>query len=141
PGTGPESALTRAMIPSRAGPASRGSLVDGPALLPRLAAGARGGRPRSAPTSRHHRCTAARPGKGTPMNSAAVGAGFVLSGRYRLVEPLASGGMGTVWRALDLLLDRPVAVKEVRLPPSLDDDARQLLRRRTIREAQVAARL
>jgi len=75
------------------------------------------------------------------MNSAAVGAGFVLSGRYRLVEPLASGGMGTVWRAVDLLLDRPVAVKEVRLPPSLDDDARQLLRRRTIREAQVAARL
>ena len=75
------------------------------------------------------------------MNSAAVGVGFVLSGRYRLVEPLASGGMGTVWRAVDLLLDRPVAVKEVRLPPSLDDDARQLLRRRTIREAQVAARL
>jgi eukaryotic-like serine/threonine-protein kinase len=75
------------------------------------------------------------------MSSAAVGAGFVLSGRYRLVEPLASGGMGTVWRALDLLLDRPVAVKEVRLPPYLDDDARQLLRRRTIREAQVAARL
>jgi eukaryotic-like serine/threonine-protein kinase len=75
------------------------------------------------------------------MSSAAVGAGSVLSGRYRLVEPLASGGMGTVWRALDLLLDRPVAVKEVRLPPGLDDDARKLLRRRTIREAQVAARL
>jgi eukaryotic-like serine/threonine-protein kinase len=75
------------------------------------------------------------------MSSAVVGAGFVLSGRYRLVEPLASGGMGTVWRAVDLLLDRPVAVKEVRLPPGLDDDARQQLRRRTIREAQVAARL
>ena len=75
------------------------------------------------------------------MSSAAVGAGFVLSGRYRLVEPLASGGMGTVWRAVDLLLDRPVAVKEVRLPPGLDDDARQQLRRRTIREAQAAARL
>jgi hypothetical protein len=75
------------------------------------------------------------------MSSAAVGAGFVLSGRYRLVEPLASGGMGTVWRAVDVLLDRPVAVKEVRLPPGLDDDARQQLRLRTIREAQVAARL
>ena len=75
------------------------------------------------------------------MNGAAVGAGFVLSGRYRLVDPLASGGMGTVWRALDLLLDRPVAVKEVRLPPELDDDARKDMRRRTIREAQAAARL
>ena len=40
PGTGPESALTRAMIPSRAGPASRGSPVDGCPLLPRLAAAA-----------------------------------------------------------------------------------------------------
>ena len=84
---------------------------------------------------------ALRPGKGTSMSSAVVGAGSVLSGRYRLVEPLATGGMGTVWRALDLLLDRPVAVKEVRLPPGLDDAERELLRRRTIREAQVAARL
>ena len=75
------------------------------------------------------------------MNGAAVGAGFVLSGRYRLVERLASGGMGTVWRAVDLLLDRPVAVKEVRLPPTLDDGAREDQRRRTIREAQAAARL
>ena len=75
------------------------------------------------------------------MSSAVVGAGSVLSGRYRLIEPLATGGMGTVWRALDLLLDRPVAVKEVRLPPGLDDAERELLRRRTIREAQVAARL
>jgi hypothetical protein len=40
PGTGPESALTWAMIPSRTGPAARGSLVDGRPLLPRLAAAA-----------------------------------------------------------------------------------------------------
>ena len=75
------------------------------------------------------------------MSSPTVGAGSVLSGRYRLLEPLASGGMGTVWRAVDLLLDRPVAIKEVRLPPGLDDDSRTTLRRRTIREAQAAARL
>ena len=42
PGSGPESALTLAMIPSRTGPASRGSFVDGRPLLPRLAATADG---------------------------------------------------------------------------------------------------
>ena len=66
---------------------------------------------------------------------------IVLSGRYRLVEPLATGGMGTVWRAYDDVLDRPVAVKEVLLPPGLDDEAREVLRQRTLREARAAAKL
>src|SRR5215470_20154065 len=35
----------------------------------------------------------------------------VLAARYRLVSRIASGGMGEVWRAVDLVLDRPVAVK------------------------------
>ena len=35
----------------------------------------------------------------------------MLAGRYQLVERIAAGGFGVVWRASDLLLSRPVAVK------------------------------
>ena len=37
--------------------------------------------------------------------------GIVLGGRYRLVQRIASGGMGTVWAAEDETLQRPMAVK------------------------------
>ncbi|MFE0528366.1 protein kinase [Micromonospora parva] len=37
--------------------------------------------------------------------------GQVIGGRYRLVESIASGGMGDVWRAVDDTLNRCVAVK------------------------------
>ncbi|MGY1741558.1 MULTISPECIES: serine/threonine-protein kinase [unclassified Blastococcus] len=61
----------------------------------------------------------------------------VLGGRYELVELLATGGMGRVWRARDLRLGRAVAVKVLR--GEYTDDAVSLARFRA--EAQVSARL
>src|SRR3954470_17212562 len=49
--------------------------------------------------------------------------------------------MGVVWAAEDELLQRPVAIKEVRFPPTIDDAEREMLRERTMREARMAARL
>ncbi|MEU8383517.1 serine/threonine-protein kinase [Streptosporangium sp. NPDC048865] len=65
----------------------------------------------------------------------------VLAGRYRLLNPLAEGGAGTVWLATDETLGRDVAVKEVRLPPDLDPVRRQEVFASAIREANLAARL
>ncbi|MQY06926.1 serine/threonine-protein kinase [Actinomadura macrotermitis] len=67
--------------------------------------------------------------------------GRQLAGRYRLDSVVGRGGMGTVWRAYDLTLDREVAVKEVVLPPGLSDTEREVLYERTFREARASARL
>ena len=40
-----------------------------------------------------------------------VTSGVLLSGRYRLDERIASGGMGDVWRGTDEVLGRTVAIK------------------------------
>ncbi|HEU0178372.1 MAG TPA: protein kinase [Blastocatellia bacterium] len=63
-------------------------------------------------------------------------AGMTL-GRYHLLSPLGSGGMGEVYRALDTRLDREVAVKI--LPARLADNTEAM--RRFEREAKAVAAL
>ncbi|MEU8436897.1 protein kinase [Streptomyces sp. NPDC029216] len=64
----------------------------------------------------------------------------LLAGRYLLVEILGRGGMGTVWRAKDQLLDREVAVKEL-IISGLTDQERSTLHSRMTQEARAAARI
>ncbi len=62
-----------------------------------------------------------------------------LAGRYEIQDLLGQGGMGEVWRARDLTLDRPVAVKT--LSPHLSGDELQESLPRFQREGRAAARL
>ncbi len=63
--------------------------------------------------------------------------GHTLDDKYRLDEQLGIGGMGTVYRARHLLIDRPVAVKVLNQRFVEDEAARTRFRR----EARAAGRL
>jgi len=65
----------------------------------------------------------------------------LIAGRYALGDQLGKGGMGTVWRATDGVLKRQVAVKEVKLPPTLSEQDVDAMKNRVMREAQTAARM
>src|SRR5215831_20922440 len=65
-----------------------------------------------------------------------LGAGTRL-GPYEILSPLGAGGMGEVYRARDVTLDRQVAIKV--LPEDVAEDDSRL--RRLIQEARAASAL
>ena len=65
------------------------------------------------------------------------GSSSAVAGRYAIGELLGRGGMGEVFDAVDLRLDRPVALKRLRADLAHDP----AMRRRVEAEARLAARL
>src|SRR5512136_684560 len=63
--------------------------------------------------------------------------GQIVADKYRIVEPVGTGGMGMVFAAVHLGLDRRVALKVMRTDAYGDEEAAT----RFMREARTAARL
>src|ERR1700737_3568721 len=63
--------------------------------------------------------------------------GTLLGGRYRLDAQIGRGGMSTVYRAFDIVLERPVAIKLMHSEIASDSDHLERFRR----EARAVAQL
>jgi hypothetical protein len=99
--------------------------------------------PQSNPSPAGISRTATAPGSGgsaDPASAPSSGPGLIAGqqlGHFRIDKPLGAGGMGEVYLATDLALDRPVAIKV--LPAALARDPTR--RDRLIREARAQARV
>lgn len=70
-----------------------------------------------------------------------TGGDRLIAGRYRIVRRVGAGAMGVVYLGHDEVLDRTVALKELLLSASFSKDEAEHARKRSFREARLAARL
>ncbi len=62
-------------------------------------------------------------------------------GRYKVLEPIGQGAMGMVYKGLDPAIDRPVALKTIRLDNIVNSNEMFELKERLTREAKAAGQL
>jgi len=67
--------------------------------------------------------------------------GRIVAGRYRIDRELGRGGMGVVWLAVDTLIERQVALKELRAPAGVTEGDETSFVERAMREGRNAGRL
>ena len=75
------------------------------------------------------------------IDSAALPTQVTHLGRYQITGTLGKGAMGHVYKGIDPAIDRPVALKTIRLDFVNDPDEMAELKERLFREAQAAGKL
>ncbi len=78
-------------------------------------------------------------GHPTRVRSERLPPGYVLDGKYEIVRAIGAGGFAYVYEANQLNIERPVAVKVLSPPRTLED--RDQYFRRFVREAKLAAQI
>lgn len=66
-----------------------------------------------------------------------IDVGQKLNGRYKLLKPIGSGGMANVFLAQDLILERHVAVKVLRLDFNNEEAALKRFQRESFSSSQL----
>jgi serine/threonine protein kinase len=61
---------------------------------------------------------------------------MLILNKYQIIEPIAKGGMGVIYKAFDSILGRVVAIKELSLSGLVDNQEKDHLVQRFKREAE-----
>ncbi len=67
--------------------------------------------------------------------------GHTIDGKFRVDEVVGEGGFGVVYRALHLGLGEPIAVKCLKIPPSLPQDERERFHQSFLEEGRLLRKL